>query len=492
VRRPIPKLGRNEPCHCGSGKKYKRCCYEKDQEILRDASHYEGLTQSEIEAAPGLVDDREIIDSMRAYQIAQLDPKTLSDFQLLAAYRRADTFGQRELAYRMLLEAEERGCDLPFEPGHFEDLMESCLGAGELEMARTIRDHLGDGYEFFRLEALEHEFDLLEHPERLASLNALCLQSVTAADAGDPGPDDALIMMAHANARQNPALAIAFARAAMIQFPERTFDNEMLLDLIREIRADINLDPWSDPAEALLDTHLEKSWMQPESTEEDEETARLRSELSEARGEIDERQRRLQDMESTIAELTKEASVEDTLEEAATAASAPPAEPGAESARTIERLRQQVDNLKVEISEQQEHRRGLRKQLSREQQRMEKLRAAQPHPDASTSDEEDEGLEVPDDPGRLVLPVFDAAFQEKCRELPESLSNKAMRAVTGFAIRDPATWRQTKRILTLPHTYRIRIGIHYRLLLEWIPSESLRVLDLIPRAELETWLRRRQ
>ena len=26
VRRPIPKLGRNDPCHCGSGKKYKKCC----------------------------------------------------------------------------------------------------------------------------------------------------------------------------------------------------------------------------------------------------------------------------------------------------------------------------------------------------------------------------------------------------------------------------------------------------------------------------------
>lgn len=25
------KLGRNKPCHCGSGKKYKKCCLEKDQ-----------------------------------------------------------------------------------------------------------------------------------------------------------------------------------------------------------------------------------------------------------------------------------------------------------------------------------------------------------------------------------------------------------------------------------------------------------------------------
>ncbi len=24
------KIGRNEPCPCGSGKKYKKCCYDKD------------------------------------------------------------------------------------------------------------------------------------------------------------------------------------------------------------------------------------------------------------------------------------------------------------------------------------------------------------------------------------------------------------------------------------------------------------------------------
>jgi uncharacterized protein YecA (UPF0149 family) len=26
VRRSAPKIGRNDPCHCGSGKKYKKCC----------------------------------------------------------------------------------------------------------------------------------------------------------------------------------------------------------------------------------------------------------------------------------------------------------------------------------------------------------------------------------------------------------------------------------------------------------------------------------
>ena len=30
VRHPAPKIGRNAPCPCGSGKKYKKCCMEKD------------------------------------------------------------------------------------------------------------------------------------------------------------------------------------------------------------------------------------------------------------------------------------------------------------------------------------------------------------------------------------------------------------------------------------------------------------------------------
>jgi preprotein translocase subunit SecA len=31
VKRDHPKLGRNDPCYCGSGKKYKNCHYREDQ-----------------------------------------------------------------------------------------------------------------------------------------------------------------------------------------------------------------------------------------------------------------------------------------------------------------------------------------------------------------------------------------------------------------------------------------------------------------------------
>jgi tetratricopeptide (TPR) repeat protein len=31
----MANIGRNDPCHCGSGKKYKRCCLDKDEAAQR-------------------------------------------------------------------------------------------------------------------------------------------------------------------------------------------------------------------------------------------------------------------------------------------------------------------------------------------------------------------------------------------------------------------------------------------------------------------------
>ena len=34
---PHAVVGRNDPCHCGSGRKYKHCCLEKDEAKARTA-----------------------------------------------------------------------------------------------------------------------------------------------------------------------------------------------------------------------------------------------------------------------------------------------------------------------------------------------------------------------------------------------------------------------------------------------------------------------
>lgn len=68
-------LGRNEPCHCGSGKKYKKCCLEKDrqkQRNVRVATSVEVITNrrpvtssAAVSAPPApLVADKNLQDSV--------------------------------------------------------------------------------------------------------------------------------------------------------------------------------------------------------------------------------------------------------------------------------------------------------------------------------------------------------------------------------------------------------------------------------------------
>ena len=51
---PKPTPGRNEPCHCGSGKKYKQCHLEKDEAARRKklASTEQAAGESAAVSAP--------------------------------------------------------------------------------------------------------------------------------------------------------------------------------------------------------------------------------------------------------------------------------------------------------------------------------------------------------------------------------------------------------------------------------------------------------
>jgi hypothetical protein len=37
---PVVRIGRNDPCPCGSGKKFKKCCLAKEQESQREPETY--------------------------------------------------------------------------------------------------------------------------------------------------------------------------------------------------------------------------------------------------------------------------------------------------------------------------------------------------------------------------------------------------------------------------------------------------------------------
>ena len=122
----MTKIGRNEPCPCGSGKKYKQCCLNKDRQ--NDAKDFEavdlgsdmkamekdllGLTNPKLSEAQDLVyDGWELLrlspsEAKRKFEIAlKLDPEMADAYNGLAEIALSKGhFQAAEEYYRQALE----------------------------------------------------------------------------------------------------------------------------------------------------------------------------------------------------------------------------------------------------------------------------------------------------------------------------------------------------------------------------------------------------
>ena len=67
----MSKLSRNDPCHCGSGKKYKKCCMPADNAEPEWQSAVLGNTKEN--------DDFILIDTVIDYGVPLIDEKFLSE-----------------------------------------------------------------------------------------------------------------------------------------------------------------------------------------------------------------------------------------------------------------------------------------------------------------------------------------------------------------------------------------------------------------------------
>ena len=79
MRRAVEKRSRNDLCHCGSGKKYKRCCFGKDEERLHFSTDVAGMTQAELRDEPeaGLTDAR--LQKITPIELARIDPRKVPE-----------------------------------------------------------------------------------------------------------------------------------------------------------------------------------------------------------------------------------------------------------------------------------------------------------------------------------------------------------------------------------------------------------------------------
>jgi hypothetical protein len=489
VRRPIPKIGRNAPCPCGSGKKYKKCCYEKDQQLLRDASPYEGITMTQLRSMPSLVDDADMIREMRAYELKKLQPVKLNEEQLFQAYRRADHFGMREFALDMLLELKDRPDRENFALEHMEDLLDSALDVGDIDVARKVMglitpEGLHDA------EAVKFRFDFVENREHYDALEARCRQALQEeADEDLFKLDYALLALSYNFENIFPAMSIVFARAAVIGRQEAFFDNEMLMEVVRKCRADLGHDPWEDPLEDIYDRMLKKDDFDLQDEAKNTQIQKLKEKVSETSRLASQRHSALKEKELELDRLVKRVEGEEKSSASRQNAVKSTEPLSIEERKTASDLHRQIDNMKAEINLQQHERRQLRKAL-REAQKKIVVRESRKTPTVPT-DEQRTGLEFETTPKKIMIPEFSAAYRRSCETAPSAVVAKSLQAAAGFAAHNKQIWRQTKGIETIRHIYRIRIGIHHRLMIQWEKEKGLKVLDLIPRAQLETWIRQR-
>lgn len=88
----------------------------------------------------------------------------------------------------------------------------------------------------------------------------------------------------------------------------------------------------------------------------------------------------------------------------------------------------------------------------------------------------------------LRIPEYSPAFRDTLRNHLRQASAAALAAAGRLAAGDPSIWKTVRALKLRPGTLRVRIAGDYRLLFETGPADTLRLVDLILRRDLERWL----
>ncbi len=478
VRREGPAPGRNDPCPCGSGKKYKKCCG-----LNGDAPSFE----------PGRIDEatlaEEQAEALRGSELAQLDVERVPKKAFVAAYRRAVAIRQWDLVERFVATAEKRGDlgDKVLEDMRFLAL-EAALSARAPDIAEHWLAKLPEKYE----KAVELDMAFLR-----GSPGLLERIEETAIDALSTENDGAIaIELAHALITYRPALGILVARGALHE--GRVAECERLLEKMEDARDRLLLtpfEPWWDFYEAMIDEAAEQREERARAAGEKELRAELRRARQAARkasAEVAKLQERQAEVEEALAAkpAPKKTAAKTT---AAPAPAAPVVERPAELEEERRRLKAKIDELQRIIGEGQEERRELRRKLADVVEEGEKPgpvrtgRGAADEQEEAEAEDDEAGPGV-DVPRQVLVPRFADRAAKSVADMTASVADGVFSVVAGLAAGRPNAWSYVKQLTKVRGVFSARAGIHHRILFT-TPSESgqrtLEVLDVIHRKDLE-------
>ncbi len=541
ARRAVKKVGRNEKCPCGSGKKYKRCCLEADQARKSDPSPVAGVTMSEYRArAPELMSHSEFA-CLAPEEMARFDVAEMSTDHLIAAYRAwsdAHLWDRAEAAVRELARRDDVPRVDPPDPddpsGYFAELVHEALSCGAFERAAHYLKSLPPSDRRRELEL--DRWLLAPASDTVARLDAYARDGLA-----DEEEESLLVDLAYTLLRHTPALGILVARGVV--GAHREFDSVFVLEAVEEARDTLGLPP-IDRADDIFDAlitqrseqlatkeepndalHGEADRRGPHSgnaksnkkgskdgqgrTPSHADSEELRRQLRQAKQRGEELERQLRKSRTQLAALPSAQA--DGGDDAPTArgpqqrangaVSAP--DTGAQTDAETHRLRQKITELKGLLAERYQDRKRLRQQLAEATRRAEKAQdedrtaktssahAASSNPTKQKSQSDaDQGVEAPRF-ARPLIPQFSDSASRELHHLPRAVAAATLRLVAEIATGEASPAAALKRLDRTKDVWSARVGIHHRLLFRYHGHDgTLDILHVIARSALDTTLKR--
>jgi SEC-C motif len=469
MRRAVAKVGRNEPCPCGSGKKYKQCCIEKDEERLHHSSEVAGRTREEVDAEPEAHLTAARLEKLMPYDLGRLDPVKIPAELVELYFAQLAGMGLHD----RIAEA--------FEQLGFSEKLENIWKFVLFFVTRAGRKDVAERMLRVRPDAARLEKDLdpaarlllaQDDPARiLALLEELSLRSLQTENS------EALEKFAYGLVENSRLKALGiFVARSMVPLIEKK-DASFLFDRILEARDKLDLPP-EDPFGDIMDRRFADH--EDDHKKESEEIRKAQQKLNAKVEEVRQLKESLAGMQKEITRQEQKRAV--PMETIHAAAPVPTDEPA------LKELRQKVDSLKSALKERHHERNDLRRELQQAHTDLEQLRQspASVPPDDAELEREDELL-LPQDapevhPVRLI--EFPKGFQHVLAGFPRHVARAAVIMIGRLAAGEPAAFVGALRLKAVSNVMRQRIGSDFRLLFRLHP-DHLQVIDLINRKDLD-------
>jgi len=471
MRRAVARVGRNELCPCGSGKKYKHCCIAKDQERLHRSSDVAGVTHEELFAKLEDHLTAERLHKTEPYELARLNPAKIP-----AALR--DAYILRLAAFKLFDQAATAFELLGYTPERKElwtAVMFAATQAGHKAALRRLVKLYPDPVKL--QDEIYMGTAMLLAEDDPAELLKLLDESVTHAlekdEAGElEGSSIAMMLSRFAG------LGILVGRGAIPILPEK--EASRVFEEILRTRDKLNLSP-DDPIAELFDRRF---------AELEDDHKKESAELRLSRQKFAAKAQEVQSLKESLARLQREI----IRREQKAAAVAPPvhhAEPKPAEDAAVKEMRRKVAELRSALNERHHERNDLRRELQKAHTDLETLRE-HPTPAAETAAADREAeLLLPQDavevhPVRLI--EFPKGFQAALGVFPRHVARAAMVMIGRLAAGEPAAFVGALRLKQVPNVMRQRIGSDYRLFFR-LHSDHLQVIDLINRKDFDRRLK---